>query len=152
MEYRYSPPSPTSLSASPHQVAVPFTLKALIKIEENGGNASLFSLIKPFRNNKNNNNNNLNTPFYQGTLDLTCTSRLTTRSFEELVIELHLGEGATSMNASASSNALWVFDPRTLTLRWEMKNVPPSGTYTLHGTWSSRYCFSLLSRPSSSLD
>ena len=48
-----------------------------------------------------------------GTLDVTLASRLTTRSMENVVIELYLGEGATSASCLVSHGAGWAFNPRT---------------------------------------
>ncbi|KAG6830632.1 hypothetical protein H0H92_015724 [Tricholoma furcatifolium] len=79
-EYRYTPthsstparfvntattPSASPLNLSRDNVPIPFTLKTAIELEDNGGS-----------------------------FNLTLTSRLTTRDIENLVAELHLGEGA----------------------------------------------------------
>lgn len=100
-----------------HQVAVPLSLKANISTGEN-----------------------------EGSLDLTFVSRLTTRSLENLVIELPLGEGASVANCLVSNNASWNFDPRNMTLRWEMKSVPPSSSFTLRGSFVSTIKFPRPSR------
>ncbi|OBZ71942.1 AP-3 complex subunit mu-1 [Grifola frondosa] len=99
--------APASTS-SLHQMSVPFTLRADAKVEEHGGN-----------------------------LDLTFTSRLTTRALENVSIELYLGEGASGASCIVSHNASWSFNPRTLTLRWELRNVPPSSSCTLRGSFTS---------------
>ncbi|KAH9843729.1 clathrin adaptor mu subunit [Rhodofomes roseus] len=110
LEYRYAPTSASTM----HQVAVPLSMRTNVMIEEHGG-----------------------------TLDLSFTSRLTTRTMESVVIELYLGEGASGASCTASHNASWSFDPRTLashftsSLRWELKNVAPSATHTLRGTFAS---------------
>ncbi|KAI0922027.1 hypothetical protein AcW1_004151 [Taiwanofungus camphoratus] len=104
MEYRYAP---TSASAM-HQVAVPFTLRPGVEVEENGG-----------------------------TFDLTFVSRLTTRAMENVSVELYLGAGASGASCITSHNASWAFDPKTLTLRWELKNVPPSSSCTLRGSFTT---------------
>ncbi|KAL4241532.1 adaptor complexes medium subunit family protein [Abortiporus biennis] len=89
-------------------VAVPVALKANISIEENGGS-----------------------------INVTLTSRLTTRSIDNLSVELYLGEGASSASCMVSNNASWTFDPRSLVLRWEMKTVPPSSSFNLQGSFGS---------------
>ncbi|PCH41585.1 mu-adaptin 3 [Wolfiporia cocos MD-104 SS10] len=99
--------APVSAS-SQNQTAVPLMLRSVINVEEHGGS-----------------------------FDVTLTSRLTTRSMESVSVELFLGEGASSASCIASHNASWSFDLKTLSLRWEMKNVSPSASYTLRGTFSS---------------
>ncbi|OCH94324.1 clathrin adaptor mu subunit [Obba rivulosa] len=92
-----------------HQVSVPFALRvAAINIDENGG-----------------------------TFDLALTSRLTTRPLENVSVELFLGDGAAGANCVASHNASWNFDPKTLNLRWEIKSLPPSSTFSLRGSFTS---------------
>lgn len=56
---------------------------------------------------------------------------------DSVTIELFLGEGASGASCISSHNASWSFDLRTLTLKWELKNVQPSGNYTLRGTFTS---------------
>ncbi|KZT74521.1 clathrin adaptor, mu subunit [Daedalea quercina L-15889] len=99
--------SPTSASTM-NQLAVPLSMRANVSIEEHGG-----------------------------TLDLSFTSRLTSRTMEGVVVELYLGEGASGASCTASHNASWSFEPRSLSLRWELKSVAPSATYTLRGTFAS---------------
>ncbi|KAI0733448.1 clathrin adaptor mu subunit [Fomitopsis betulina] len=99
--------APTSASTM-NQIAVPLSMRAHVSVEEHGG-----------------------------TLDLSFTSRLTTRTMENVTIELYLGEGASGASCTASQNASWSFEPRALSLRWEMKNVAPAATYTLRGTFAS---------------
>ncbi|KAH9942998.1 clathrin adaptor mu subunit [Epithele typhae] len=72
-----------------------------------------------------------------GTLDLALNSRLTTRTMENVCVELYLGEGATGASCVLTHNAAWTFNPRTKTLVWEVKQVMPSATYTLRGTFTS---------------
>ncbi|KAI0723502.1 clathrin adaptor mu subunit [Earliella scabrosa] len=72
-----------------------------------------------------------------GSVDLTLSSRLTTRSMENVFVELYLGEGATGANCVASHNASWTYNPRTLTLVWELKALAPSASYTLRGSFTS---------------
>ena len=76
--------APTSASST-HQIAVPLSMRTHVSIEEHGG-----------------------------TLDLSFTSRLTTRTMESVVIELYLGEGASGASCTASQNASWSFEPRSL--------------------------------------
>ncbi|KAF9821050.1 hypothetical protein IEO21_01027 [Rhodonia placenta] len=104
MEYRYAPASASTM----HQVAVPFSLRSSIQLQEHGGS-----------------------------FDVTLSSRLTTRAMDSVTIELFLGEGASGASCISSHNASWSFDLRTLTLKWELKNVQPSGNYTLRGTFTS---------------
>lgn len=66
------------------QTSVPFTLRTGITVDERGGS-----------------------------IDLTLSSRLTTRTMENVYVELYLGEGATGANCLASHNASWTFNPRT---------------------------------------
>ncbi|KAJ3554797.1 hypothetical protein NM688_g2919 [Phlebia brevispora] len=115
MEYRYAP-------GSLHQTAVPFALKAGVKIDES-----------------------------RGTFDLTISSRLTTRIIEHLSVEWYLGDGATGASCMASNNASWTFDQKTFTLRWEMKTVAPSSSYNLRGNFASRVKFEILQYSFSSL-
>ena len=84
--------APTSAS-SIHQIAVPLSMRAHVSIEEHGG-----------------------------TLDLSFTSRLTTRTMESVVVELYLGEGASGASCTASQNASWSFEPRSLVghLAWKL--------------------------------
>ena len=44
-----------------------------------------------------------------GSLDLTLSSRLTTRIIEKLTVEWYLGDGATGASCIASNNASWTF-------------------------------------------
>ncbi|CCM04021.1 uncharacterized protein FIBRA_06178 [Fibroporia radiculosa] len=108
--------APTSAS-SMHQVAVPLALRCVMTLEEHGGS-----------------------------FDLTLTSRLTTRSMENVTVELYLGEGASGASCVASHNASWSFEMKTLSLRWELKDVSPSGSYTLRGSFTSTAVIPRLSR------
>ena len=76
--------APTSASTM-NQIAVPLSMRAHVSVEEHGG-----------------------------TLDLFFTSRLTTRTMENVTIELYLGEGASGASCTASQNASWSFEPRAL--------------------------------------
>ncbi|GJE84773.1 clathrin adaptor mu subunit [Phanerochaete sordida] len=91
-----------------HQVAVPFAIKASVTFDEN-----------------------------KGVFDLTVSSRLTTRTIEKMTVDWFLGDGASSASCNASNTSSWTFDPRTKTLRWEMKNMTPSTSFTLRGHFIS---------------
>ncbi|KAI8984988.1 clathrin adaptor mu subunit [Trametes punicea] len=95
-------------ASSLNQVSVPFILRPVVKVEEHGGS-----------------------------IDVTLNSRLTTRTMENVSVELYLGEGATGVSCIASHNASWSFNPRALTLIWELKAVVPSASYTLRGSFTS---------------
>ncbi|GBE79230.1 clathrin adaptor mu subunit [Sparassis latifolia] len=99
--------APISTTAQ-HQLSVPFAMRNTVNVEEFGGS-----------------------------FDVTFTSRLTTRAMENVFVELYLGEGASSASCMASQNASWSFDLKTMTVRWEMKNVPPSSSFNLHGSFTS---------------
>ncbi len=47
-----------------------------------------------------------------GVIDLTLTSRLSTRLIERIVVELQLGRGVTGASCTVSSGATWGFDPK----------------------------------------
>ncbi|KAH9950108.1 clathrin adaptor mu subunit [Amylocystis lapponica] len=98
---------PTSTTTQ-HQVSVPLAIRSEVNLEENGG-----------------------------TFDLTLTSRLTTRTMDNVSVAFYLGVGATGASCVASHNASWSFDPRTLTVHWELKNMPPSSSYTFRGSFTS---------------
>ncbi|KAI0079752.1 clathrin adaptor mu subunit [Panus rudis PR-1116 ss-1] len=70
-------------------------------------------------------------------LDITISSRLTTKLLENVTVTLFLGECVTSANFAVSNNASWAFEPKTRILRWEMKAIAPSSSYNLRGTFSS---------------
>ncbi|KAI0721967.1 clathrin adaptor mu subunit [Cerioporus squamosus] len=90
------------------QTSVPFILRTGVSVDEHGGS-----------------------------IDLTLSSRLTTRTMENVYVELYLGEGATGANCLASHNASWTFNPRTQTLVWELKTVVPTANYTFRGSFTS---------------
>ncbi|KAI0334884.1 clathrin adaptor mu subunit [Cubamyces sp. BRFM 1775] len=99
----------TPVSASSlNQVSVPFILRPTVKVEDHGGS-----------------------------IEVVLSSRLTTRTMENVFVELYLGEGATGASCLASHNASWSFNPRTLSLVWELKTVVPSASYTLRGSFTS---------------
>ena len=50
---------------------------------------------------------------YSGALDLVLSSRLTTRTMENVTIELYLGESASGASCAVSHGAAWTFNPRT---------------------------------------
>ena len=66
------------------QASIPFILRTGVTIDERGGS-----------------------------IDLTLSSRLTTRTMENVVVELYLGEGATGASCLASHNASWTFNSKT---------------------------------------
>jgi len=107
MEYRYAP-STSNTIGNARQLSIPFTLSPTITLTENGG-----------------------------TFDMTLTPRLSTRIIEQISIELYLGESATGVNCVVSSGASWGFDPKTLTLRWDVTKVPQGSANTLRGTFAS---------------
>ncbi|TDL29796.1 clathrin adaptor, mu subunit [Rickenella mellea] len=107
MEYRHGPSSSTTLDST-RQLTIPFALSPSITIQEHGGS-----------------------------FDLSVTSRISSKPIEQLVVELYLGEGATSANCLASGGASWGFDPKTLTLRWELSKITQGSTNTLRGTFTS---------------
>ena len=101
--------SPQTASAVA-QTSIPFVLRPTVQIDEHGGS-----------------------------IDLTLSSRLTTRTMESVIVELYLGEGASSASCTASHGASWSYNPRTQTLVWELKQVVPSASYNIRGTFSSTY-------------
>ncbi|KAI0637697.1 clathrin adaptor mu subunit [Trametes polyzona] len=99
----------TPVSASSmNQVSVPFILRPMVKVDEHGG-----------------------------TIDVTLSSRLTTRTMENVVVELYLGQGATGASCMVSHGASWSFNPKTSMLIWELKAVVTSANYSLRGTFTS---------------
>ena len=76
--------APTTVSAV-SQTSVPLILRTVVNVEEHGGS-----------------------------IDLTLSSRLTTRTMENVYVELYLGEGATGASCIVSHNASWTFNPKTL--------------------------------------
>ncbi|KAG5654661.1 hypothetical protein H0H81_009909 [Sphagnurus paluster] len=68
-----TPQTPSSLAIAKENVAIPFSLKTAVELEENGG-----------------------------TFDITLTSRLTTRDIDRVVAEMHLGEGAGGIKCIAA--------------------------------------------------
>ena len=126
MEYRYLPPTSKSLSAPSAKVPVPFALKPAVTIEEDGGMANhklQFYL----------DDNSISASF-----SVSLTSRLSTRVLDEVVVEFYLGDGSSGVNCTASHGTNWNFDSRVSKIRWDLKNIPPSGTQTLRGSWVSR--------------
>ncbi|KAH0587131.1 AP-3 complex subunit mu-1 [Termitomyces sp. J132] len=136
-EYRYAPnqasasarfsnttvPATTPpLNLVRDHVALPFTLKPAVELEGNGGN-----------------------------FNITLTSRLSTRNIENLVAELHLGEGAggikcvTARGGAADRygrgvegvGASWAFDSNKKILRWEIPLVSPSSSWSLRGSFTT---------------
>jgi len=128
LDYRYVPSDPASTvtgSGTPgirgELVHVPIVLKSSIEINEFGGK-----------------------------LDLTLTSRLASRTMENLSAELYLGEEATGASCMTSSgqwggggakslpsDVSWRFDSKKKVLRWEIQNMPSSSTFHLRGSFTS---------------
>ncbi|ETW84504.1 hypothetical protein HETIRDRAFT_103055 [Heterobasidion irregulare TC 32-1] len=129
MEYSFSPssqlssPPPAGLTAvvqNQANVQVPFNVKAVLRVTETGGS-----------------------------FDVTVTSRLSTHTIEDFVLELCLGEGATTANCDVGSTAEWTFMPATQVLRWAIPSIPSSsGRWNLQGTFISS---SARPRPSRSI-
>ena len=126
MEYRYIPPASKSLSAPSAQVPVPFILKPAVTIEEDGGMPNRARTL-----------HGDNEPI-SGSFSVSLTSRLSTRFFDEVVVEFYLGDESSGINCTASHGTSWSFDSRASKIRWDLKNVPPSGTHSLRGSWVSR--------------
>ena len=99
MEYRYTPVSASSLN----QVSVPFILRPAVKVEDHGGTCQSFSWDGHQAKHS-----------IAGSIEVVLSSRLTTRTMENVFVELYLGEGATGASCLASHNASWSFNPRTL--------------------------------------
>ena len=137
MEYRYLPPTSKSLSAPSAQVPVPFTLKPTVTIEEDGGMPNHDHRLH-FTNKQ-----------ISGSFNVNLISRLSTRLFDEIAVEFYLGDGSSGVNCTASHGTSWSFDSRTLKVRWDLKNIPPSGTHSLRGSWISRSEPFLCSSPTS---
>ncbi|KAJ4000541.1 Mu homology domain-containing protein [Lentinula boryana] len=141
MDYTYSSnplPSPSpaqqslsSVMSSRTNVALPFTIKAIVELEDSGGS-----------------------------FDVTLTSRYSTHALENVVADMHLGQGAGGIRCSvsrgsggggfinaggsrnmdtfgASSGASWSFDAQRAVLRWEIPIVPPSSSWSMHGSFST---------------
>ena len=126
MEYQYSPPTSRSLSAPSAQVPVPFALKPAVNIEEDGGAFDHRHRLR-FTNGS-----------VSGSFNVVLTSKLSTRLLDEVAVEFYLGDGSSGVNCTTSHGASWSFDSRTSKVRWDLKNIPPSGTHSLRGSWTSR--------------
>ena len=126
MEYQYLPPASRSLSAPSSQVPVPFALKPMVTIEEDGGTPDHKHRLC-FTNN-----------CISGSFNVALASKLSVRLLDEVVVEFYLGDGSSGVNCTASHGTSWSFDSRTSKVRWDLKNVPPSGTHSLRGSWGSR--------------
>ncbi|EKM80247.1 hypothetical protein AGABI1DRAFT_57829 [Agaricus bisporus var. burnettii JB137-S8] len=89
-------------------------------------------------------------------LDITFTPRLTSKSLENVVIEMNLGEGAggikcvtsrgsgigrhmgtTNPGIFSNMGTSWAFDAKNNVLRWEILNAPPSSTWNLRGSFTT---------------
>ncbi|KAH9853898.1 clathrin adaptor mu subunit [Lenzites betulinus] len=91
-----------------NQVSVPLVLRPTVLVDEHGGS-----------------------------IEVTLNSRLTTRTMENVSVELYLGEGATGASCVVSHNASWSFNSKTLALVWELKTVAPAANYTFRGSFTS---------------
>jgi len=140
-EYRYSPNSSSSsatarisaasssagTSMAKDNVPIPFSLKTNFDLSE-----------------------------YNASFDITLTSRLTTRVLENVVVQLNLGEGASSIKCTAargtgglgrggamdvgiggSSGASWTFDIKKRVLKWEIPSMAPSSNWSLRGSFTT---------------
>jgi len=92
---------------------------------------------------------------YNASFEITLTSRLTTRVLENVVVQLNLGEGASSIKCTAargtgglgrgamdvgiggSSGASWTFDIKKRVLKWEIPSIPPSSSWNLRGSFTT---------------
>ncbi|KAJ3777443.1 Mu homology domain-containing protein [Lentinula raphanica] len=156
MDYTYSSQSPNSPLPTSPNVALPFVIKPNIELEDSGGS-----------------------------FDVTLTSRYSTHALENVVAELHLGQGAGGIRCSVSrgsggggfinaaesrnsgssggsNRASWSFDAQRMNLRWEIQIVPPSSSWSLHGSFVTanraprpshaiRVCFDISSHTYSAL-
>ncbi|KIK65713.1 hypothetical protein GYMLUDRAFT_39214 [Collybiopsis luxurians FD-317 M1] len=135
MDYTYSshavPSQSQAQAVARSNVALPFTIKANVELEDSGGS-----------------------------FDVTLTSRYSTHALEKFIAEMHLGQGAGGIRCSVSrgtggggfinaggsrnfdtsgtsSGASWSFDTQRMVLRWEIPIVPPSSSWSLHGSFST---------------
>jgi AP-3 complex subunit mu len=130
LDYRYAPSGSAVIGTSTpglrgELVPVPIVLKTSIEINEFGG-----------------------------ALDLTLTSRLSSRVIENLSAELYLGEEATGASCmtsggqwsgghggggtpSLTGGVSWGFDSKKKVLRWEIQNMPSSSNFHLRGSFTS---------------
>ncbi|KAH8105513.1 clathrin adaptor mu subunit [Cristinia sonorae] len=116
MEYRYT-------SGSVQQIVIPLQIKANVKLEESSSMALSSTDFQALRSCSS-----------LGTIDITLVSRLTTRSLDNVVAQLYLGESATGVNMVATNNSSWSFDSKTKTLSWHIKSAPASSSFNLRGT------------------
>jgi len=110
MEYRLGS-AMGSGSATSQAHAAPFTMKNDIDISENGGS-----------------------------FDLSFVPRVlsTSRTLENVTIQLFLGDGATGANCMTTGAGGWMYDVRERTLRWTIPIASASSTYSLRGTFTSQ--------------
>ncbi|VDC06235.1 unnamed protein product [Peniophora sp. CBMAI 1063] len=79
----------------------------------------------------------LSTHEHGGTFDVVLTSRHI-KPLEDVVLELHLGESATSASCTVGSGAEWSYVPARQALRWAIPVVQQgSGRWALQGTFNS---------------
>ncbi|KAF8914140.1 clathrin adaptor mu subunit [Gymnopilus junonius] len=134
-EYKYSPNAPpvSTIAAPPaamYNVPIPFVLKTNFDLQDYNGAV--------FR------------------CHINVSSQC--RPLENVVIELHLGDGASGikciaargtgglghggvgsmdMGMGGNTGASWAFDSRRKVLKWEISNVPPSSSWNIRGSFST---------------
>ncbi|KAE9403794.1 clathrin adaptor mu subunit [Gymnopus androsaceus JB14] len=137
MDYTYSPNASQfqsqsqALTTARSNVALPFVIKTAVELEESGAS-----------------------------FDVVLTSRYSTHALENVVAEMHLGQGAVGVRCSVSrgsggggfinaggsrsldtsgvsNGASWSFDSKRMVLRWEISIVSPSSSWSLHGAFST---------------
>ncbi|KAJ8086121.1 hypothetical protein PM082_004941 [Marasmius tenuissimus] len=132
LDYRYSniprgATTPAAIAAAKDHVPIPFLIKASIDLDNTGG-----------------------------VFEVKLTSRMSTHTFENVVVEMGLGEGASGIKCVVSrasggfgsavgsgtgeSGASWAFDARRMVLKWEIPSMPPSTTWSIQGSFlTSRF-------------
>jgi len=137
-EYRYSP----NLSSSSATVRISAAASSAGTSMAKDNVPILFSLKTKFDLSE-----------YNASFDITLTSRLTTRVLENVVVQLDLGEGASSIKCTAargtgglgrggamdvgiggSSGASWTFNIRKRVLKWE---IPSMAHWSLRGSFTT---------------
>lgn len=144
MEYRYAPTAtPNTLNASASADAIPLALAILKDTVPIPISAKI----------------NVEFDESLASFDITLTSRLTSRTIDNLVAEYHLGEGATGIKCVVSqgtvsnfgrsigalsaagitntSAASWVFDAKKQVLRWEIPSFPGGSSWNIQGSYTS---------------
>ncbi|KAF9268294.1 clathrin adaptor mu subunit [Marasmius fiardii PR-910] len=102
-----------------------------------------------------------------GTFHITFQSRISTHTFDKVLIQMNLGQGASGVKCVVSRGsggrsggfgnvaaggvgeamASWAFDSRKGTLKWEIRSVLPSTSWSMQGSFSTPHT----PRPSRSL-